>query len=70
MSDAVFVPVQLFTLIAQPVIMCFVELTKACDNVRHGVPWEVLQEFGVLGLLLRAIRYIYNCNESLFRIAS
>ncbi|KAK3527908.1 hypothetical protein QTP86_011240 [Hemibagrus guttatus] len=55
---------------AQPVHMCFVDLEKAFDCVRHGILWEVLWEYGVHGLLLRAVRSLYNRSRSLVRIAS
>uniref|UniRef100_A0A669EXX2 Reverse transcriptase domain-containing protein n=1 Tax=Oreochromis niloticus TaxID=8128 RepID=A0A669EXX2_ORENI len=54
---------------AQPVYMCFVDLEKAFDRVPWGVLWEVLQEYGVSGPLLRAIRSLYNHRKSLVRIA-
>ncbi|KAK3569663.1 hypothetical protein QTP86_002629 [Hemibagrus guttatus] len=55
---------------AQPVHMCFVDLEKAFDRVPHGILWEVLWEYGVRGLLLRAVRSLYNRSWSLVRIAS
>ncbi|KAK3514900.1 hypothetical protein QTP70_034583, partial [Hemibagrus guttatus] len=55
---------------AQPVHMCFVDLEKAFDRVPRGILWEVLWEYGVRGLLLRAVRSLYNRSRSLVRIAS
>ena len=42
---------------AQPVDMCFVDLEKAYDCVSHGFLWGVILEYGVHGLLLRAIQF-------------
>ncbi|KAK3538497.1 hypothetical protein QTP86_006191 [Hemibagrus guttatus] len=50
--------------------MCFVDLEKAFDRVPRGILWEVLWEYGVRGLLLRAVRSLYNRSRSLVRIAS
>ncbi|KAK3533231.1 hypothetical protein QTP70_013673 [Hemibagrus guttatus] len=55
---------------AQPVHMCFVDLEKAFDRVPRAILWEVLWEYGVRGLLLRAVRSLYNRSRSLVRIAS
>ncbi|TWW52971.1 hypothetical protein D4764_0013940, partial [Takifugu flavidus] len=54
---------------AQPVHMCFVDLEKAFDCVPRGVLWGVLQEYGVSGPLIRAVRSLYNRCQSLVRIA-
>ncbi len=54
---------------AQPVHMCFVDLEKAFDRVPRGILWEVLQEYGVGGPLLRAVRSLYCRSRSLVRIA-
>ncbi len=68
---------QLFTLagllggaweFAHPVYMCFVDLEKAYDRVPRGVQSGVLREYGVPGLLLRAIRSLYNQSESCVHI--
>ena len=45
---------------AQPVHMCFVDLEKVFDYVPCGILWEVLQEYGVGGPPLRAVRSLYN----------
>ncbi|KAK3516360.1 hypothetical protein QTP70_009415 [Hemibagrus guttatus] len=50
--------------------MCFVDLEKAFDRVPRGILWEVLWEYGVRGLLLRAVRSLYNRSRSLVRITS
>ncbi|KAK3516010.1 hypothetical protein QTP70_000994 [Hemibagrus guttatus] len=55
---------------AQPVHMCFVDWEKAIDRVPCGILWEVLWEYGVCGLLIRAVRALYNRSRSLVRIAS
>ncbi|TWW78160.1 R2DM Retrovirus-related Pol polyprotein from type II retrotransposable element [Takifugu flavidus] len=54
---------------AQPVHMCFVDLEKAFDRVPRGVLWGVLQEYGVSGPLIRAVRSLYDRCQSLVRIA-
>uniref|UniRef100_A0A3Q3T275 Reverse transcriptase domain-containing protein n=1 Tax=Mastacembelus armatus TaxID=205130 RepID=A0A3Q3T275_9TELE len=54
---------------AQPVHMCFVDLEKAFDRVPRDILWEVLQEYGVRGSLLGAIRSLYKWSRSLVRIA-
>ena len=36
---------------------CFVDLEKAYDRVPRDKLWKVLQEYGVDGQLLRAIKY-------------
>uniref|UniRef100_A0AAR2LJT3 Reverse transcriptase domain-containing protein n=1 Tax=Pygocentrus nattereri TaxID=42514 RepID=A0AAR2LJT3_PYGNA len=68
---------QLFTLsqivegaweFANPVYMCFVDLEKAYDRVPRDILWEVLWEYGVPGLLLRAIQSLYSRSESCVRI--
>ena len=54
---------------AQPVHMCFVDLEKAFDRVPCGILWEVLQEYGVGGPLLRAVWSLYDRSRSLVCIA-
>ncbi|TWW64244.1 hypothetical protein D4764_03G0012520 [Takifugu flavidus] len=49
--------------------MCFVDLEKAFDRVPRGVLWGVLQEYGVSGPLIRAVRSLYDRCQSLVRIA-
>lgn len=44
-------------------------LEKAFDRVPRGILWEVLRDFGVQGLLLRAVRSLYDRSRSLVRIA-
>ena len=44
--------------------MCFVDLEKAYDRVPHDILWEMLQEYGVKGSLLRAIQSLYSQSES------
>ena len=48
--------------------MCFVDLEKAYDHVPRGILWELLREYGVPELLLRAIWYLYNKSKSCVRI--
>uniref|UniRef100_A0A8C9TUR8 Reverse transcriptase domain-containing protein n=1 Tax=Scleropages formosus TaxID=113540 RepID=A0A8C9TUR8_SCLFO len=55
---------------AQPVHMCFVGLEKAFDRVPRGILWEVLRNYGVQGLLLRAVRSLYDQSRSLVCLAS
>ena len=71
--DSVLAVDQLFTLagllggsweFAHPVYMCFVDFEKAFDHVPQGILWGVLQDYGVPGLLLRAIQSLYNQSES------
>ena len=47
-----------------PVYMCFVDLEKAYDGVPQGILCGVLQEYGVPGSLLQAIRFLYNQSRS------
>ncbi|TWW76609.1 hypothetical protein D4764_13G0012710 [Takifugu flavidus] len=54
---------------AQPVHMCFVDLEKAFDRVPRGVLWGDLREYGVSGLLIRAVHSLYDWCQSLVRIA-
>ncbi|XP_076874334.1 uncharacterized protein LOC143523664 [Brachyhypopomus gauderio] len=54
---------------AQPVHMCFVDLEKAFDRVPRGILWGVLQEYGIGGPLLRAVRSLYDRSRSLVRMA-
>ena len=54
---------------SQPVHMCFVDLEETFDRVPLGVLWAVLQEYGVLGLLLWAVQSLYKRSESLVHIS-
>ena len=49
--------------------MCFVDLEKAFDRVSRGVLWGVLREYGVTGLLIQAVRSLYDRCQSLVCIA-
>lgn len=40
---------------AQPVHMSLLDLEKTCEHFLHGILWEMLQEYGVKGLLLQAL---------------
>ena len=53
---------------AYPVYMCFVDLEKAYDRIPRELLWEVLQEYGVRGSLLRAIQSLYSQSESCVRV--
>ncbi|KAL7878925.1 hypothetical protein AOLI_G00098990 [Acnodon oligacanthus] len=53
-----------------PVYMCFVDLEKAYNRVPQVILWEVLREYGVLGLLLRAIRSLYSRNDVVLLVES
>uniref|UniRef100_A0A8C6LXR3 Reverse transcriptase domain-containing protein n=1 Tax=Nothobranchius furzeri TaxID=105023 RepID=A0A8C6LXR3_NOTFU len=55
--------------VSQPIHMCFVDLEKAYDHGPRGTLWGTLQEYGVGGLLLRAIQSLYQRSVSLVRIA-
>ena len=41
------------------VYMAFVDLEKAYDNVNRQKLWNVLEEYGVRGRLLRAVEALY-----------
>lgn len=45
--------------------MCFVVLEKAFDRVLQAVQWGVLWEYRVLGLLIQAVRSLYDWCQSL-----
>jgi hypothetical protein len=69
---------QLFTLhqllekswaFGKEVYLCFVDLEKAYDRVPRGKLWECLQEYGIDGQLLRAIKSLYSDCKSCVRIA-
>lgn len=49
---------------------CFADLEKAYDHASRSVLRESLQEYGVLVLLMRAIRSLYNQCKSCVRILS
>ena len=49
--------------------MCFVDLGKAYNCVPQGVLWGVHREYGVDGLLLWAITFLYGLRQSLVHIA-
>ncbi len=53
---------------AQPVCMCFVDLEKAYDLVLQEILWEVLQEYGVRGSLLRATQSLNAQSESCVQV--
>uniref|UniRef100_A0A3B4EBS9 Reverse transcriptase domain-containing protein n=1 Tax=Pygocentrus nattereri TaxID=42514 RepID=A0A3B4EBS9_PYGNA len=53
---------------ANPVYMCFVDLEKTYDRVPRDILWEVLREYAVPGLLLRAIRSLYSQSQSCVHI--
>ena len=44
--------------------MACVNLEKVYDKVGRGKLWQVLEEYGVRGLLLRAVRSLYRGNEA------
>ena len=47
---------------------CFVDLEKASDDLPLGILWEVLRDYGVLGLLLPAILSTSKQSKSLVYI--
>ena len=47
---------------------CFVDLEKAYDRVPRDKLWKVLQEYGVNGQLLRAIKSFYSRPEVCVRV--
>ena len=47
---------------------CFVDLEKAYDRIPRDKPWKVLQEYGVDGQLLRAIKSFYCRPEVCVRV--
>ena len=47
---------------------CFVELEKAYDRIPRDKLWNVLQEYGVDGQLLRAIKSFYCRPEVCVRV--
>ena len=47
---------------------CFVDLEKAHDRVPRDILWKVLQEYGVGGQLLRAIKSLYCRPEVCVRV--
>jgi len=51
-----------------PVNVCFVDLEKAYDHVPWRILWGVLQEYGVPGPLVRAIRSLYEQSARCVRI--
>uniref|UniRef100_A0A8C6P7M2 Reverse transcriptase domain-containing protein n=1 Tax=Nothobranchius furzeri TaxID=105023 RepID=A0A8C6P7M2_NOTFU len=49
--------------------MCFVDLMKVFDHISRRTLWGVLQEYGVPGPLIWAVRSLYDRCQSLVRIA-
>ena len=47
---------------------CFVELEKVCNRVPRDKLWKVLQEYGIDGQLLRAIKSFYCRPEVCVRV--
>ena len=47
---------------------CFVDLVKAYDRVSQDKLWMLLQEYGMDGQLLRAIKSFYCRPEVCFRV--
>ena len=50
------------------VFACFVDLEQAYDRVPRDKLWKVLQEYGVNGQLLRAIKLFYCRPEVCVRV--
>jgi hypothetical protein len=53
---------------ARELYACFIDLEKAYDRVPREKLWKVLQEYGVDGQLLTAIRSLYECPEFQVRV--
>ena len=53
---------------AKEVYACFVDLEKAYDRVPRDKLWSVLQEYGVDGQLLAAIKSLYKQSEVFVRV--
>ena len=45
--------------------MCFADLEKALDCVSLGILWGVLQDYGVSGPPMRAVRSLYDRSQNL-----
>ena len=54
---------------AKEIYMCFVDLEKAYDRVLRGKLWGVLQEYGIDGQILWAIRSLYSDCRSCVRVS-
>ena len=52
----------------RPVHTCFIDLEKAYDRVPRDILWKVLQEYNIRGVILRAIKSLYNQCGSCVRI--
>ena len=55
---------------AKDVYACFVDLEKAYDRVPREKLWKVLQEYGIDGHLLVAIKSLYRCSKVCVRVSS
>ena len=53
---------------AKDVFACFVDLEKAYDRIPQDKPWLVLQEFGIYGHLLMAVKSLYCQPEVCVRV--
>jgi len=52
----------------KPVHTCFIDLEKAYDRVPRAILWKVLEEYNIKGVLLRAIKALYNHCGSCVRV--
>jgi len=52
----------------QQVYACFVDLEKVYDRVPRNLLWGVMQEYGVDGQLLAAVKSLYECSSSCVRV--
>ena len=53
---------------AKDIFACFVDLEKAYDRVPRQKLWGVLQEYGINGQLLAAVKSLYYCSEMCVRV--
>ena len=47
--------------------MAFVDQEKAFDRVVRSELWKCLEEWGILGELLRAVQSLYICSQAALR---
>ena len=69
--DQIFTPKQIFEKSSEygkDLFGCFAELENAYDRVPRDKLWKVLQEYGVNGQLLRAIKSFYCRPEICVRV--
>ena len=70
-TDQIFILKQIFEKsleLGKDLFACFVDLEKAYDRVPRDKHWKVLQEYGVNGQMLRAIKSFYSRSKVCFRV--